>query len=58
VSQYARSAFPVTIVRLDGDRKMETVENLTKKYDQLALKARGSANSRVITLDRRSEHTV
>jgi hypothetical protein len=37
---------------------METVENLAKKYDQLALEASESASSRAMTLDRRSEHAV
>ncbi|KAJ3453762.1 hypothetical protein MRS44_018394 [Fusarium solani] len=46
VPQYVRSAFPVKIVKLDEDWQMETVENLTKKYDQLALEASESASGR------------
>jgi hypothetical protein len=51
VPQYVRSAFPVTIVKQDEDWQMETVENLAKKYDQLALEASEIP-------DRRSEHAV
>jgi hypothetical protein len=58
VPQYVRSAFPVTIVKLDEDWKMETVENLAKKYDQLALEASESASSRAMTPERRFEHAV
>jgi hypothetical protein len=36
---YVRWTFPVTIVMLDEDWQMETVENLAKKYDQVALEA-------------------
>jgi hypothetical protein len=51
VPQYVRSAFPVTIVKQDEDWQIETVENLAKKYDQLALEASEMP-------DRRSEHAV
>ncbi|KAI8710723.1 Zn(2)-C6 fungal-type domain-containing protein [Fusarium sp. LHS14.1] len=39
VPQYIMSAFPVTIVKQDEDWQLETVENLAKKYDELALEA-------------------
>jgi hypothetical protein len=42
--QYARAAFPVNILKMkpDEDWKMETIENLAKKYNQLALEATGN----------------
>jgi hypothetical protein len=52
---YVRSTFPVTIVMLDEDWQMETVVNLAKKYDQLALEANESESSMAITPDRGSE---
>ncbi|KAI7766366.1 hypothetical protein LZL87_013140 [Fusarium oxysporum] len=52
VPHYVRSTFPVTIMMLDEDWQMQTVENLAKKYDQLALAANESENSMAITLDR------
>ncbi|KAJ3455174.1 hypothetical protein MRS44_013774 [Fusarium solani] len=52
---YVRSTFPVTIVMLDEDWQLETVENLAKKYDQLALEANESESSMAITPDRGSE---
>ncbi|KAH7186633.1 hypothetical protein DER44DRAFT_816856 [Fusarium oxysporum] len=55
VPHYVRSTFPVTIVMLDEDWQMETVENLAKKYDQLALEANESESSMAITPDRKSE---
>lgn len=41
VSQYAKTTFPVNILKVkpDEDWKMETIENLAKKYTQLALEA-------------------
>ncbi|KAH6953645.1 hypothetical protein DER45DRAFT_576136 [Fusarium avenaceum] len=51
VPHYIRSTFPVTIVTMDENWQMETVENLAKKYDQLALEASEMP-------DRRSKHTV
>ncbi|EXK27464.1 hypothetical protein FOMG_16015 [Fusarium oxysporum f. sp. melonis 26406] len=55
VPHYVRSTFPVTIVMLEEDWQMETVENLAKKYDQLALEANEGESSMVITPDRKSE---
>lgn len=40
---------------LDEDWQMKTVENLDKKYDQLALEANESESSMAITPDRKSE---
>lgn len=57
VPQYVRSTFPVTIVMLEEDWQMETVENLAKKYDQLALEANEGESSMVITPDGKSEQT-
>jgi hypothetical protein len=51
VPQYVRSAFPVTIVKQNEDWQREMVENLAKKYDQLALEASEMP-------DRRSKHAV
>lgn len=51
VPHYIRLKFPVTIVTMDEDWQMETVENLAKKYDQLALEASEMP-------DRRSKHAV
>lgn len=41
VSQYAGVTFPVNILKMKPDEgsKMETIENLAKKYNQLALEA-------------------
>lgn len=55
VPYYVRSTFPVTIVMLDEDWQMETVENLAKKYDRLALEANESESSMAMTPDRGSE---
>jgi len=55
VPHYVRSTFPVTIVMLEEDWQMETVENLAKKYDQLALEANESESSMAITPDSKSE---
>jgi Arc/MetJ family transcription regulator len=54
VPHYARSKFPVTIVMLEEDCQMETVDDLAKKYDQLALEA-NEGDSMVITPDRKTQ---
>ncbi|ENH71172.1 hypothetical protein FOC1_g10000635 [Fusarium oxysporum f. sp. cubense race 1] len=55
VPHYVRSTFPVTILMLEEDWQIETVENLTKKYNQLALEANKGESSIVITPDRKSK---
>ncbi|KAJ3455123.1 hypothetical protein MRS44_013723 [Fusarium solani] len=55
VPYYVRSMFPVTIMMLDEDWQMETVKNLAKKYDRLALEANESESSMAMTPDRGSE---
>ncbi|KAM0410573.1 hypothetical protein ACHAPD_010379 [Fusarium lateritium] len=49
------STFPVTIVTLEEDWQMGTIENLVRKYDQLALEANENESSMAITPDRKSE---
>ncbi|KAF5548366.1 nitrogen assimilation transcription factor nit-4 [Fusarium phyllophilum] len=55
VPHYLRSTFPVTVVMLEEDWKLETVESLAKKYDQLALEANEGDSSMAIIPDRKSE---
>ncbi|PNP79481.1 hypothetical protein FNYG_07097 [Fusarium nygamai] len=55
VPHYVRSTFPVTVVMLEEDWKLETVEILVKKYDQLALEANEGDSSTAITPDEKSE---
>ncbi|KAG5756739.1 hypothetical protein H9Q70_000625 [Fusarium xylarioides] len=54
VPHYLRSTFPVTVMMLEEDWKLETVESLAKKYDQLAIEANEGDNSMAITPDRKS----
>ncbi|KAF5692882.1 C6 transcription factor [Fusarium denticulatum] len=55
VPHYVRSTFPVTVVMLEEDWKLETVEILAKKYDQLAFEANEGDSSAAITPDKNSE---
>ncbi|KAH7140288.1 hypothetical protein B0J13DRAFT_557476 [Dactylonectria estremocensis] len=55
--KYARSGFPMAIVKRDQEAHMSTLENLVRQYDQLSLDESTVAFSQATTLDGMSQGT-